>query len=136
MKRSELEDVTRKWISLWCAPVDWELFDRLHSDDFEDMSSAGREPSKQAFAMGLKQLIDAFPDLQTKVEDMVVDELRQRVAVRWSSVGTNKRMFLGIGPTNRKTTITGIEIIEISNGCIRKRWGEWDISAHQANSMV
>ncbi|OGK12372.1 MAG: hypothetical protein A2W80_09520 [Candidatus Riflebacteria bacterium GWC2_50_8] len=129
MTRSELEDATRQWISLWCSPTDWELFDQLHSDDFEDMSSAGREPSKQAFGLGLKQLLGAFPDLATKVEDIIIDELAQRVAVRWSSVGTNKLGFMGIGPTNRRTLITGIEIVEISNGRIRKRWGEWDISA-------
>ena len=83
VKRSELENVTCKWISLWCAPVDWELFDRLHSDDFEDMSSAGREPSKQAFAMGLKQLIDAFPDLQTRViDDVLTDELELPFLIR------------------------------------------------------
>ena len=133
MTRSEIEDVTRKWISLWCAPVDWGLFDELHSDDFEDMSPAGRDPSKHAFALGLRHLIDAFPDLVTRVEDMIVDEDAQRVAVRWSSVGTNKLAFLGTGPTNRKTPITGIEIIEISNGRVSKRWGEWDVTAHQAN---
>lgn len=136
MKRSELEEVTHKWISLWCAPTDWRLFDQLHSDDFEDMSPAGRDPSKRGFALGLKHLVDAFPDLATKVEDMVVDEKAQRVAVRWSSVGTNKLSFLGAGPTNRKTPITGIEIIEISNGRIRRRWGEWDITGHQTNSQV
>jgi steroid delta-isomerase-like uncharacterized protein len=134
MTRSELEEVTRKWISLWCVPVDWKLFDRLHSDDFEDMSPAGRDWSKQDFAWGLRQLVDAFPDLVTKVEDMIVDQKAQRVAVRWSSVGTNKLAFLGTGPTDRKTPISGIEIIEISNGQIRKRWGEWDITAHQENS--
>ena len=136
MMRSELEDITRRWISLWCAPTDWELFDQLHSDDFEDMSPAGRDTSKRGFALGLKQLDDAFPDLATKVEDMVVDEQAQRVAVRWSSMGTNKRRFLGVGPTNRKTHITGIEIIEILDGRITRRWGEWDITAHQANSQV
>jgi hypothetical protein len=26
---------------MWCAPVDWDLFDRLHADDFEDCSAAG-----------------------------------------------------------------------------------------------
>ena len=134
MRRSELEDVTRRWISLWCAPTDWELFDQLHSDDFEDMSPAGRDTSKSGFAQGLKQLVDAFPDLATKVEDMIVDEETQRVAVRWSSVGTNKRRFLAVGPTHRTITITGIEIIEISDGRITRRWGEWDITAHQANA--
>lgn len=131
MTRSELEDITRRWISLWSAPTDWKLFDQIHSEDFEDMSPADREPSKQAFAKGLRELIEAFPDLSTKIEDMVVDETIQRVAVRWSSVGTNRRKFLGIGPTNRQTSITGIEIIEVSNGQITKRWGEWDISGHR-----
>lgn len=100
------------------------------------MSPAGRDPSKHGFALGLKQLVDAFPDLVTKVEDLIVDERAQGVAVRWSSVGTNKLAFLGAGPTNRKTPISGIEIIEISNGRIRKRWGEWDITAHQTTSKV
>ena len=136
MRRSELEGVTRRWISLWCAPTDWKLFDQLHSDDFEDKSPAGRDTSKRGFATGLRELVDAFPDLVTKVEDMVVDEEAQRVAVRWSSVGTNKRRFLGVGPTNRKTPITGIEIIEISNGRITRRWGEWDITAHKASAQV
>jgi predicted ester cyclase len=98
------------------------------------MSPAGRDASKRGFALGLKQLVDAFPDLVTKVEDMVVDEKAQRVAVRWSSVGTNRLCFLGTGPTNRKTLITGIEIIEISEGRITRRWGEWDITAHQTSA--
>jgi len=29
MTRPQLEEITRSWISLWCAPADWELFDRL-----------------------------------------------------------------------------------------------------------
>lgn len=45
MTRNELENMTHEWISLWCAPVDWALFDQLHADDFIDMSSAGREPT-------------------------------------------------------------------------------------------
>jgi steroid delta-isomerase-like uncharacterized protein len=131
MTRSELEDLTRRWISLWSVPTDWKLFDQIHSEDFEDMSPAGREPSKQAFAKGLQELIEAFPDLSTRVEDMIVDETAQRVAVRWSSIGTNRRKFLGVGPTHHQTSITGIEIIEVSNGQITKRWGEWDISGHR-----
>lgn len=128
--RAELDAIARQWISLWCAPVDWALFDCLHADDFEDCSAAGREPTKEAFADSLADLIAAFPDLQTKVDDLVIDEVAGRVAVRWSSVGTNRTTFLGIGPTGRQTSITGIEIIEIRAGRIVRRWGEWDISGH------
>jgi steroid delta-isomerase-like uncharacterized protein len=130
-RRAELEAIAREWISLWCAPVDWAVFDRLHAEDFEDCGAAGRDTTKQAFAGGLAGLMRAFPDLQTKVDDLVIDEATGRVAVRWSSVGTNREPFLGIGPTGKKTPIAGIEIIEVRDGRIVRRWGEWDISAHR-----
>ena len=119
---------------MWCAPVDWDLFDELHADDFEDCSAAGRDTTKAAFATALARMIDAFPDLQTRVEDLIIDVETRRVAVRWSSSGTNRERFLGIGPTDRRTVITGIEIIEVRDGRIVRRWGEWDISGHKRES--
>jgi steroid delta-isomerase-like uncharacterized protein len=131
--RAGFEDIAARWISVWCAPVDWQLFDRLHADDFEDCSAAGRDATKAAFAQALAELIEAFPDLRTRVEDLVVDAQASCVAVRWSATGTNRRPFLGVGPTERATPITGIEIIEVRGGRIVRRWGEWDISAHGAH---
>ena len=128
--RVELARIATKWITLWCAPVDWHLFDQLHAENFVDGSSAGRPATKDGFAQGLAELIRAFPDLHTTVEGLVIDESRSQVAVRWAAQGTNRSEFLGIGPTNRLTLITGIEIIEIQDGQIIRRWGEWDISAH------
>ena len=129
--RAELESIARQWISLWCAPPDWALFERLHAQAFEDCSPAGRPATREGFAQGLAEFIEAFPDLQTRVEGLVVDELRSQVAVRWAAQGTNQAAFLGTGPTRRLTTITGIEIIEIHEGQITRRWGEWDISDHK-----
>jgi len=124
--------VAEQWISLWCAPVDWELFDRLHSPDFEDCSAADRATTKEAFAAALAELVRAFPDLTTTVDDLVVEEAAGRVAVRWTAEGTNRETFMGRGPTGKKTPITGIEIIEVRDGRIVRRWGEWDITAHTA----
>ena len=50
--REELKNTARQWISLWCTPVDWALFDRLHVDRFEDCSSAGRPPQRRASPRG------------------------------------------------------------------------------------
>lgn len=129
-RREDLETVARSWISLWCAPVDWVLFRRLHADSFEDCSSAGRGTTREAFAEGLAALVRAFPDLRTRVDGLVVDEATGRVAVRWSAVGTNREAYLGHGPTGLPTPITGIEIIEVVEGRIMRRWGEWDITVH------
>jgi predicted ester cyclase len=126
-----LRELTRRWISLWSTPVDWALFDALHSPAFEDGAAAGREPGKQGFAAGLRQFTEAFPDLVTVVDDMVVDAAANKVAVRWTAVGSNRAHFLGVGPTLRRTRITGIEIVEFSGDLIVRRWGEWDISDHR-----
>ncbi len=128
--RQELIATATKWLSLWNTPVDWALFDRIHSETFEDCASSGRAPTKQGFAEGLAQLARAFPDLRTMLHSLVIDEQTSTVAVRWSGRGTNVERFLEIGPTNRATAMTGIEIIQIALGQVVRRWGEWDISAH------
>jgi steroid delta-isomerase-like uncharacterized protein len=130
--RDELIATATKWLSLWNTPVDWVLFDSIHSDAFEDCASGGRQTTKQGFAQGLEQLARAFPDLRTMLQSLVVDEQSSTVAVRWSGRGTNVERFLGIGPTNRTIEMTGIEIIQISRGQVVRRWGEWDLSAHHA----
>lgn len=128
--RRLLEEIAKRWISLWTCPVDWSLFDVLHADDFQDLAAAGRPATRDGFAAGIEAMTEAFPDLQTVVEDLVVDVERQTVAVRWTSRGTNMKSFVGTGPTGRVTVLRGIEIIEIREGRIARRWGEWDTSAH------
>jgi len=130
INRKQLTKIAEKWISLWTVPVDWALFDSLHAAEFEDLSCAGRPGTKEGFAQGLRELVEAFPDIKTEIEDLIIDTERHRVAVRWSATGTNRARFLGIGPTNKSTFITGIEIIEVHEGEITRRWGEWDITDH------
>jgi N-hydroxyarylamine O-acetyltransferase len=130
MTRDELAAIATRWISLWTAPVDWRLFAELHAEAFVDAASAGRPPTRDGFADGVRAMLAAFPDLATRVEDLVVDAATGRVAVRWRAEGTNRARYLGVGPTGRRTAITGIEIIEIAGGEIVRRWGEWDIGEH------
>ena len=124
--RADLESAARRWIALWCAPVDWDAFERLHADDFQDHAAAGRPSDRRGFASGLADMVAAFPDLEAVVEDLVVDEAAGRVAVRWSAVGTNRGAYMGAEATGLRTTIAGIEIIDIRDGSVVRRWGEWD----------
>lgn len=128
--REQLSEIARLWVGLWNHPVDWSLYDRLHAEQFKDHSPVGRTDNKAAFAQSIIDLLSAFPDLQTQADDVVVDVECARVAVRWSALGTNEQRYLGIGPTHRRTRITGIEIIDIEHEQVIRRWGEWDISDH------
>jgi predicted ester cyclase len=131
MDRQALENLSRQWISLWCAPVDWQRFERLHAETFEDYSAVGRAPDKAGFALGLAELTKAFPDLQTWIEDLVIDEYRSRIAVRWVAEGIHRGALLGLDPTHQRTTFAGIEILEVAEGQVTGRWGEWNFPLPQ-----
>jgi steroid delta-isomerase-like uncharacterized protein len=77
---------------------------------------------------GRKQLISmlhtAFPDLRITVEDMVVEG--DKVASRWTSSGTHKGEYMGIAPTGKQVTFTGISIHHIEGGKIVESWDEVD----------
>jgi steroid delta-isomerase-like uncharacterized protein len=77
---------------------------------------------------GTKQLVSmyraAFPDAHFTLEDQIVEE--NKVVTRWTARGTQQGELMGIGPTNKTITITGIDIHRIVNGKIEEHWSNWD----------
>jgi len=49
-----------------------------------------------------------------------------RVVVRWTGCGTHRGKLENIAPTDRKVTVTGIDIVHISGGKVREYWTNWD----------
>jgi len=77
----------------------------------------------------------AFPDVHFAVEDMLVAE--DKVIVRWTCRGTHRGAFLGLPPTGKVVTFTGINIYRIANGQIVERWAEEDaISLYQQLGLL
>lgn len=125
MTRFELERLAHEWIDLWHADSQKSV-DALHAPEFIDHDSGGRSPDRSGFQTGIKNLLAAFPDFHARIEDLVIEEDRQYIAVRWSASGTHRQAYLGFPPTNRRIRFKGIEIIRVRNGRVVERWGEWD----------
>src|SRR4029453_2544586 len=79
---------------------------------------AGRDGHKQIVAL----FRSAFPDLQVTTEDVL--EEGDRVALRWRAYGTHRGDLIGLAPTGKRVTLTGIEILRLSGGKIVERWAE------------
>jgi steroid delta-isomerase-like uncharacterized protein len=126
MNRHELQQIALQWIEQGWQGGETGVVDRLHSQDFIDHDPGGRSPDRAGFKQGIATLFEAFPDFRAVIEDLVVDEARQSVAVRWSATGTHRDTYLGFGATGRTIRFKGIEIIRIRDGRIVERWGEWD----------
>jgi predicted ester cyclase len=58
------------------------------------------------------------------VEDLVAegDKVAARVTVR----GTHRGAFLGLAPTGKAVTQTGIDIVRVAGGKAVERWGSFD----------
>jgi steroid delta-isomerase-like uncharacterized protein len=69
-------------------------------------------------------LFAAFPDAQRTVEDQLTDD--QNVVTRWTASATHQGEFMGVAPTGKRVTMTGISIHRIADGKIVEEWQQWD----------
>ncbi len=117
--------MARRWMRLWQGGS-LDDFDELHAADFVDHAPAGRSPDLAGFRQGLVELYRAFPDFRAEPEDMVVDATGGKVAIRWTATGTHSGDFMGRPASGSQLTFRGIEIIQVAEGKVTARWGEWD----------
>ncbi len=66
----------------------------------------------------------AFPDIQFTIEDQIAEG--DKVVTRWSARGTNKGEMMGMPPTGKSATVTGISIERIAGGKIAESWVNFD----------
>lgn len=80
----------------------------------------GMEGAKAAHRI----MLTGFPDYQTIIDDLFGEG--DKVAARITMSGTNTGSFMGISPTGKHVSFTGIYIARIANGKIVEHWGEED----------
>jgi steroid delta-isomerase-like uncharacterized protein len=101
------------------------LFDQLVAPDVIEHEAlpgfaSDREGVKQFFTM----FRAAFPDLHFTAEDMIAEG--DKVATRITVNGTHKGEFMGIAPTGKQITMTGIDILRFADGKVVEHWGNTD----------
>jgi steroid delta-isomerase-like uncharacterized protein len=88
---------------------------------FSGMPPVGIDMHRQ-FGLGT---FSAFPDLKRPVEDLVAEG--DKVVARWTSIGTHEGDFMGVPPTGKRVTTSGITIFRLENGKIVEEWSESDM---------
>lgn len=66
----------------------------------------------------------AFPDLEVKVEDTVIEG--DKIAARCTIRGTHAGEGIGIAATNRPVEFTGMTIVRLKDGKIAEAWNNFD----------
>ena len=98
-----------------------DLVDEFYATDYvnhlpPNPEIRGSEGFKQFFAMQFA----AFPDFHLTAEDVLAEG--DKVVLRWTFTGTHEGELMGIPPTGKQVTYTGIVINRFADGKIVEDW--------------
>jgi len=127
MLEEENKANTRRFYEEVWSKGNLDVADEFSAENFVDHNPV--DPNLPSGIEGFKQMVPmfrtAFPDIQFTIEDMIAegDKVVSRLTIR----ATHKGEFMGIPPTGKQASITGIDIVRIVGGKMVERWGEVDM---------
>jgi steroid delta-isomerase-like uncharacterized protein len=98
------------------------LVDDLLAPDFVDHAAQmGRgDPTRDGFKTQVRLFRTAFPDGRSQIEDLIAED--DRVVARWTDGGTQRGEWMGVPPTGKRVTMSGIDVYRIEQGRIAEFW--------------
>lgn len=125
MSVEENKAIVRRFLLAIWSKGNLAVIDEIFASNFVGYTS-GKESERGP--EGVKQRVatfrTAFPDLHFTVQDEIVEG--EKVAVRWIGRATHKGEWMGIAPTNKQVTYTGMNIFRIAAGKLVEEWFNWD----------
>jgi steroid delta-isomerase-like uncharacterized protein len=108
----------------WRGKLDETL--ELVGDDYVGHIPGAPEPirGKDGFREFVNTYLTGFPDGTITVDDQIAEG--ELVATRWTGRGTNTGELMGMPPTGRQVTVSGITYSRIADGRAREAWLSWD----------
>ena len=96
------------------------VFDELLTPDVVFHSASTTMQGLEAYKQVLSVYVTAFPDLQFTIEDMIAEG--DTVVVRYTTRGTHQGNFMGIPPTGKQVSGTGMFMDRLVNGKAVEQW--------------
>lgn len=103
------------------------VLDEVFSPDFVDHDSASGPSSPQGLAalkQGFRRFAAAFAESEHAIDDIFA--AGDKVVVRITGRGTHTGEYLGVPPTGRRVTMSGIAVYRIAGGKIVEEWSQAD----------
>jgi len=89
-----------------------------------DPTVSGRGVGPSAYRRQVERFFAGLPDMKFHVDDTISE--RNKLVVHWTITGTHRGEFLGVPPTNKEVSFSGITINLIGNGKILESTVIWD----------
>jgi predicted ester cyclase len=96
----------------------------VNQHDFEGMAEVMAAPLLEGFRQGGANLLAAFPDYQGQHDEIIAEG--NKVFTRFTATGTHLGELMGVQPTGKKVTITGVAVDTIVDSKIVENWIMFD----------
>lgn len=93
-----------------------ELRNYLQDEPEAEITTLGREE----YLEFTRSVREAVPDLRLGIEETITEP--NKIAIRWRGTGTHDGEILGIEPTGRDVTLSGIRIDHFNDGRLAAFW--------------
>ena len=107
---------------------DFSVLETLISPDAIDHSTVGGVDKKEKGSASFRAIVSMFraamPDIHLTINDEIYAD--DKVVHRWTLVGTDTGGVMGMPPSGKQLTFTGITTARFENGLIVERWANVD----------
>jgi steroid delta-isomerase-like uncharacterized protein len=125
MLKEEIMALVSRWANEIWVKASAAAIDELCAPDFVfHYPGITTKPDRDGFKETTASWLTPFADIQITIEDTLI--AGDKVTVRWLWRGKHTGDYMGIAPTGKNITMTGISIIQIAGGKIVEEWGEMD----------
>jgi steroid delta-isomerase-like uncharacterized protein len=125
---ADKRDLARRWFAEVMNQGNEDVIDEICAPNFVDHDPLpGTGPDRDGIHQFVKQVRSAFPDLETTVDDMLVEG--DEIAVRSTFRGTHEGDFMGIPATGKKVEVANYDFVRMENDQAVEHWGTIDSAA-------
>jgi steroid delta-isomerase-like uncharacterized protein len=119
-------DIARKFFDT--AWNEGELLEDIIAPDAVDHSTVGGKEKLERGPASFRQIVTMFrsamPDIHLTVEDEIYAD--DKVVHRWHLTGNDTGGVMGMPPSGKQLTFTGMTIVRFEDGKIVERWANVD----------
>ena len=103
----------------------WTGYYELITPDFVFHDASTTIQGREAYKQLLSRLFTVFPDQHYTIEDLIAEG--DRVVARYTTQGTHQGALMGIAPTGKQVSGTGIIIYRFANDKYVEGWANFDV---------
>ena len=125
MSTDQFKSAAKRFIEQGSNQKNLAEFDLYYSPDVINHSvPPNLPPGLEGRKLYMSTFLNAIPDLHFTIDDLVAEG--DMLVTRWTSTGTHLGELMGIPPTGKSATVTGIAIDRFVNGRSVENWVVFD----------